>query len=186
MNKKLALALVIILLLIYAVRERSDHAKNAMEAVDIISRVARENPAPEKIQETIGFGTNPSKETIADGGYGLRFKRTDGEVQYTFYIYDGKIKWMTSHEQFNLPRGISYELLEKEYVKTLTRRFGFSPKIEEEKGILPGVKRTRFVWGNIDMFMRYEKLSSVSKPISYLIQKKRDEMAVFIHYNIVN
>ena len=149
MNKKLFFALVMILLLIYATSERRYHAKNALEAVDIFSRVAQENPAPEKIRETIGYDGNPIKEAYSNGGYDLRFKRPDGEIQYSFYIVDDKIKWMTSHEQFNLSRGVPYELLEREYVKTVSRHFGFSPKIEDIKGIFPEVKSTKYVWNNV-------------------------------------
>jgi hypothetical protein len=186
MNKKLVLALIAILALIYSTPERSDHAKNALSALDIFTRVAQKRPVPEKIQETIGYDGSPSREMLSDGGYGLRFKRSDGEVQYTFYIYDGKIKWMTAHEQFNLPRGVTYELLEKEYVTTLTRYFGFPPMIEDIKSILPDVKSTRFLWANINMVVRYEKRKSVRRSIRYLSRKKRDEMAVFIHYNVIN
>jgi hypothetical protein len=105
-------------------------------------------------------------------------------VQYTIYIYDGQIKWVTAHEQFNLSRGVPFELLEKEYVKTLTQYFGFFPRIEKVKGIRPNVKSTRFIWDNIDMLIQFEKLSSVRKSISYLICKKREEMAVFIHFYV--
>jgi hypothetical protein len=186
MNKKLAVVSLVMLLLIYATPKRIDHAENVLEAVDMFTRVAQINPAPEKIQETIGYEGGPSRENISDGSYGLKFIRPDGEMQYTFRIYDGRIKWMTSYEQYNLPRGVTYELLEREYVKTLTQRFGFTPKIEEVnvKGINhPDLIRKSYIWNNIEMYIRYDERQSVKKSIFYLMRKKRDEIAVFIIYN---
>jgi hypothetical protein len=183
-NKKLVFVLIVILLLIRATPQRSDHAKNVLGAVDMFSLVAMKNPTPEKIQETIGFESGPRRESVS-GGYELSFNWRDAEVQYKFYIFDGKIKWMTSHEQYGLPRGVPYESLEREYVKTMTRRFGYAPKISDVEGISrPNLKITSFEWNNIKMTVHYEKLWSARRPISYLIWKKREEIAVFVTYFI--
>jgi hypothetical protein len=53
MNKKTVLLLVAILLLIYMIPKRSDHTRNALEALEIFSRISQGNLSPEKIPEAI-------------------------------------------------------------------------------------------------------------------------------------
>jgi hypothetical protein len=134
MNRKLALTLVVILVLIRVSRETVNYASNTSTAADDIVRILMEYPAPEKVGGLIGHEGPPRMNTGTTA---------QGQVwkQYDFYFPDktvtvsdreGKISsilWFKTG--FGLKRGLSFETLKKMIIDSLAEYFREPPKIVE-------------------------------------------------------
>jgi hypothetical protein len=84
----------------------------------------------------------------------------------------------------NIPRGATFETIEKLYVDELTRYFGFPPKIIDVETIFADVTRRNFVWKDIELYISYYKRPFANDPISRLIWKKSGEINIFLNYRI--
>lgn len=182
-SNRLALALTIMLLLAHSTRDTTDYAGNILEAARIITLVARENPEPHKIGEIIGPIETQGLGAAPDGGYSYIFQKPGSKIKYYFFINDKKITMMNSLELIYIPRGVTYETLERLYVKQLTKYFGYPPKVENVPSIRHEIRRKSFTWKNVELYIRYEDRSSVRKSISNL-WKKNDEIGVCINYQL--
>ena len=182
-SNKLAIALTVTILLTYSTRDTTDYAGNILEAASIITRVARENPEPLKIAETIGPIASQGRGAAPEGGYSQIFQKPSSNIQYYFFIYSNKIAWMNSLELVYIPRGVTYETLEKIYVEKLTNYFGYPPKIKNIPSIHPAKRRRSFTWKDAELYLIYDKRPSVRKSISHL-WKKNDEIGVCINFSL--